>query len=158
VLSQCHSFSLYPLRGYDAPVRRAQIASIALCALSCSTLKLPLDLQARVDAAPIGTEVLVPAGSWTGELTIRRPVTLRGAGREATTLSGVHPIVVLSPGVTLESLTLRGSESGLRVAGHAEVTLRHLQVTSPGFAIAVDERSTLKSDDLKVRTIDRVAK
>jgi hypothetical protein len=51
-------------------MRSALITWIALCALSCSTLKLPLDLQTRVGVAPIGTEVLVPAGSWTREPTI----------------------------------------------------------------------------------------
>lgn len=119
--------------------------------LACSTLKLPLDLQARVDAAPIGGEVLVPAGIWSGDVVIRRPVTIRGAGLGKTTLTGVRTIAVHSPGVTIEALTITGIEAAVRVVSHGHLTARHLRAEGPGKVVFVEEGASLETSDLQVR-------
>ncbi len=67
-------------------------------------------LQAAIDAAPPNTTVLVPAGTYRGNVTIRKPITLRGAGR-STHLEGDgngSVVRVRSPRVAVTDLRITG--------------------------------------------------
>jgi nitrous oxidase accessory protein len=72
------------------------------------------DLQALIDATPTGGELVLPAGTYSGGVEIKRPLTLRGedgavvdAGGEATV------ITVEAPDVTLTNLVIRNSGDSL---------------------------------------------
>lgn len=66
-------------------------------------------LQARIDAAPAGGEIVVQ-GYQRGGIVIRKPLRLTGAPGAVIDAGGDGTVVrIESPGVTLSRLTLRGS-------------------------------------------------
>src|SRR3954466_882853 len=71
------------------------------------------DLQRRVDAASPGASIDLPPGNWSGDVVVRRPLTVRGAGWDRTTLSGARALTVESKGVTFEEVSIHGSEAGV---------------------------------------------
>lgn len=62
-------------------------------------------IQAVLDSAPPGAVICLPVGTWTENLHVTKPVTLRGAGPEKTTVrSGAFasPVVTVGPRVEPE--------------------------------------------------------
>ena len=103
-------------------------------------LSVPEDyatVQEAVDAIAPGGTITIAEGTYTGGVTLWKPVTLKGAGREATVLQtqeGQGPVISVPLGVQevrLEKLTVRESESdGLWTYGQAH--LEELQVSGNG--------------------------
>jgi hypothetical protein len=124
-------------------------SAVALLVAACTTLTAPLNLKARVDAAAAGGAIDLAEGSWTGDIVITRPVTIRGAGRERTIITGQRSVVVRSAGVVLENLTIRGTESALRVES-GDVVLRRVRVASPGTALGLAAGSVGRAEDVEV--------
>lgn len=110
-------------------------------------------LQALVDRAQPGDRVMVPAGTYDGDLLIDRPITLTGMGRPTLRGSGTGSVVrVRAAGVVIEGLDVdgRGSgnlgrdTSGIHVAAPG-VTIRDCRVRGSLFGIYLRE-----SDDAVV--------
>lgn len=71
-------------------------------------------IAALIDAAEDGATVVVPAGTYRGSLTIRRPVVLDGAGAVVIDGGGEGTVVtILAPGVTVRGFEVRASGSGV---------------------------------------------
>ncbi len=116
-------------------------------------------LQARIDAAPPGSTVVVPAGIYRGDLVIDRPLRLVGKGRPRLVGSGSGSVVrVRADRVTVEGFDVDGrgggdlgrDTSGIHVSGKA-ATIRDCRVAGSLFGIylreadgAVVERSTVQ--------------
>jgi nitrous oxidase accessory protein len=89
----------------------------------------PIALQALIDATPPGAVLRLPPGRYAGPATIRRPITLDGAGRATIEGDGRGTVLqVQADHVTLRGLTLRGSgdsqdrtDAGLLLQGQAPV-------------------------------------
>ena len=93
-----------------------------------------------VDAAVPGTTICISSGIWQEEISISKPdVHLRGAGSERTIIEPRYPfsdprdsqatvIEILSPGVSLEGLQLRGAQTGLRLNASTQTQLRDVQL------------------------------
>jgi len=110
-------------------------------------------LQALVDRAQPGDRVVVPAGTYDGDLLIDRPITLTGMGRPTLRGSGTGSVVrVRAPGVIIEGLDVDGrgtgdlgrDTSGIHVAA-PRVTVRDCRVRGSLFGIYLRE-----SDDAVV--------
>jgi len=96
-------------------------------------------LQAAIDAAPEGATLLVSAGTFAENLTLRRDITLRGVGganhvRVAPTGPGPALQVARSGvAVTVEGISIVGAHGylphGIMVAANAVVRLRDLTVS-----------------------------
>lgn len=87
-------------------------------------------LQPLVDAAPVGSVLLVPAGTWSGPVLIEKALTLDGAGAAVVTGNG------------------RGTVITVRAAG---VTLRGLRVTGSGESHdAMDAALLIEADDARI--------
>lgn len=72
------------------------------------------DLQALVDAAEPGTVIDLPPGTYRGDITIDKAITLRGSGQAVIEGTGTGTVVtVLAPDVTLEGLVIRNSGDSL---------------------------------------------
>ena len=66
-------------------------------------------IQALIDAAPPGSTICLPAGSWQESIVIRKPLTLRGQGPEQTI---IRPEQVVIPERIDTVLWVRGSRIG----------------------------------------------
>lgn len=102
-------------------------------------------LQALIDQAESGGEVTVPKGVWREPLRIDKPLTLRGAGRDASVVDVVsdQPAIRLGHAkgdVVLENLTVRWKRATSNPAPEAQaaivtkdgpVRLRNLRVVAP---------------------------
>ncbi|MEY4635499.1 MAG: hypothetical protein RJA55_1297 [Acidobacteriota bacterium] len=112
-------------------------------------------LQALVDRAQPGDRVVVPAGTYDGDLLIDRPITLRGTGRPTLRGSGTGSVVrVRAPGVIIEGFDIDGrgqgdlgrDTSGIHVAA-PRVTIRDCRIRQALFGIYLRE-----ADDAVVET------
>ncbi|MGN6430217.1 MAG: hypothetical protein ACTHNB_05715 [Gaiellaceae bacterium] len=75
-------------------------------------------IQAAVDAAQDGDTITVSAGQFAGGISIDKSVNLKGAGPNATTISGGGPVLTLGvfgaarePTVTIAGVTITGGSS-----------------------------------------------
>ena len=103
-------------------------------------------VQEAVDAvAPDGT-ITIAEGTYIGGITLWKPVTLKGAGREATILQAqegrslVISILAGVQGARLEKLAVWGSEKGIEFAGlliYGQAHLEELQVSDNGIGLVV---------------------
>jgi nitrous oxidase accessory protein len=100
-------------------------------------------LQARVDAAPVGARIEVPAGVYDGDLYLDKPIALVGRGRPVLRGSGHGSVVrVRAPHVTVEGFDIDGRRggdlgrdtSGLHIAA-PHVTVRDCRVHDALFGI-----------------------
>ena len=79
-------------------------------------------IQGEVDNAAAGDTILAKAGTYHEAVTITRPITLKGAGIEATVLQGAdtgNGIGIASgvSNVTITGLTVRAFTNGIALAG-----------------------------------------
>ena len=100
-------------------------------------------LQALVDRARPGDRVTVPAGAYTGDLFIDRPMTLMGIGRPTLIGSGTGSVIrVRASDVTIDGFEIDGrrggdlgrDSAGIHVAA-ARVTIRNCAVREALFGI-----------------------
>jgi nitrous oxidase accessory protein len=70
------------------------------------------DLQAMIDATPAGATLTIGPGSYTGRLTISRPITIVGEGYPIIDAAGTGTVITVNaPDVTIQGLIIRGSGS-----------------------------------------------
>lgn len=70
-------------------------------------------LQALVDAAPPGSTVTIPAGTYQGDLVVDRPLRVVGVGRPRLVGSGQGSVVrIRAPDVVVEGLDVDGRGGG----------------------------------------------
>jgi nitrous oxidase accessory protein NosD len=96
------------LAAYGQPPERAA------CTI---TLRPGEPLQAAIDRAPPGAVICLPAGTWTESIRVTKPLTLRGAGAERTTVRGAqlgHPVLWVGPLVETDATVV---VSGITLTG-----------------------------------------
>ncbi|MCL0092853.1 right-handed parallel beta-helix repeat-containing protein, partial [Dehalococcoidia bacterium] len=76
-------------------------------------------IQEAIDGAEAGAVIQLAAGTWTENIRIDRPLTLKGAGAGQTIVDGIkegYPVVWIAADeritVKLEGLTITGAEEG----------------------------------------------
>ena len=110
-------------------------------------------LQRLVDGAEPGTRLVIPPGTYDGDLIVDRPLTVIGQGRPVLRGSGHGSVVrIRAAGVTIDGFDLDGrgggdlgrDTSGIHVAAPKAV-IRHCRITGALFGIYLRE-----SDDATV--------
>ena len=97
------------------------LLSAALCTLSAVAAD---SLQDRINVAPEGATVDLPAGYHTGPITIAKSLTLRGEPGARIVGDGQSSVITIAaPGVTIESLHISGSGRRLE-KDHAAIYVR----------------------------------
>lgn len=74
------------------------------------TISISETLQQIIDSFPEGSTITIPAGTYSGPITLHRGKHLIGAGAEYTIIEGGP--VVLEQNTTLQGVTVRGTPSG----------------------------------------------
>ncbi len=70
-------------------------------------------LQAEIDRAADGAVVTIPAGRYTGDLYIDRPMSVVGVGRPVLVASGRGSVIIVrSPGVRIEGFEIEANFAG----------------------------------------------
>ena len=93
-----------------ARVPRAVAAALALAAFLGADAEAGQSLQARIDAAPKGSVITIPAGTYAGPIVIRGPLTVVGEGLPVIDGGGVGSVVTIEgDGVTLRGVAVRNS-------------------------------------------------
>jgi nitrous oxidase accessory protein len=104
-------------------------------------------LQARIDAAPAGSELIVEAGEYSGDLVIERPLRLLGRNRPVLLGSGTGSVVrIRGADVTLEGFDIDGrgggdlgrDSSGVHVAA-PRATIRACSIRNALFGVYLRE-------------------
>jgi nitrous oxidase accessory protein len=104
-------------------------------------------LQGRLDAAPAGATVLVPPGTYVGDLIVDRPVRLLGRGRPRLVGSGQGSVVrVRADDVTVEGFEIDGrgggdlsrDTAGVHVSA-ARAVVRDCEITGTLFGVYLRE-------------------
>jgi parallel beta-helix repeat protein len=87
-------------------------------------------LQEAIDALAPGGVIAIAAGEHLGGLTIWKPLTLRGAGREEVKLKGAVSLISEAQGVQIEGVTITDSAfTGLLLGGQAKATITNSQIS-----------------------------
>jgi nitrous oxidase accessory protein len=115
-------------------------------------------LQSLVDQAEPGSILLVPAGTYRGDLFLDRPLMLRAQG-EVTLMGSGHGSVVRvrAAGVTIEGFTIDGlsggdlgrDSAGIHVTG-ADATIRRCHIRNSLFGIYLRESSGTVVEDTEI--------
>lgn len=88
------------------------------------------DLQAVIDAAGPGDEIVLGAGTYQGPLKIDRPLRLTGEGAVVSASpSDASALVITASDVSIEGLSVRGAETGISVREAEGVALRDVALT-----------------------------
>ncbi len=103
-------------------------------------------LQDLIDAAPDGADIVPPAGTYTEQLVITRPVVIDGRNGVVIDGGGEGTIVTLdTDGVTLKNLTIRNSgrlhnkvDAGLRVNSNFNV-IRDVTIENALFGVDLNQ-------------------
>lgn len=98
-----------------------QWSAAAFCFLVFTALAVPAtaqgaatDLQALIDAASPGATITLTSGTYTGGVTIDKPLTISGTGLPVIDGGGVDTVIeVTAPDVTIENVIIRGSGASL---------------------------------------------
>jgi nitrous oxidase accessory protein len=104
-----------------------------------------IGLQTLVDRAEPGAEVLVPAGTYEGPVTIDQPLTMRPAGDGAVVLvnhSGEPALTIRGDGSTVAGLEIRDEslkETPTVLVTGDRVVLEDLRIRTGAVGIAVQE-------------------
>ena len=118
-------------------------------------------LQARIDAATVGSVVEVSPGTYRGDLYIDRRITLSGRGRPRLQGSGTGSVVrVRAAGVVLEGFDIDGGgggdlgrdSSGIHVAAR-NVTVRDCRVANALFGVYLREADGTAVERCEIRGI-----
>lgn len=164
-------------------LRRVAIGSLVLPLLSCTrpatrealpctiTVQAGASLQVALDEAPAGAVICLPAGTWTENVRVTKPITLQGEGPDKTILRSAQlaqPVLAVGPlieptgpvvliGMALTSATgncsdLGGCAHGLRVSGTATVEVERCAFSgNAGTGITVRDEATVTVQKSVVR-------
>ena len=95
-------------------------------------------LQAALDLAQPGDEILLAAGSYSGEFTVDKSVQIRGEPRVEVIPAGYSKVAFTITGgrLTITGVTVKGEGTGIKVTGDADLTVDQCQFS--GLDVGVD--------------------
>lgn len=137
------------------------IAAAVVIGLAAAAAYGSEPLQTRIDAAPAGSVVFVERGTYHGDLTISRPLTIIGRGRPLLVGSGKGTVVSIhADNVTFDGFDIDGlgggdlgqDASGIHVAAK-NVSIRNCAVRRTLFGIYLREADGIVVDGCEIRGI-----
>lgn len=125
------------------------------CIAVASTTRTFAHLADALEVAEPGDVVELCAGVFPGAAIVDKPVTIRGAGADATAVSwqdrGPAMVIRQTEGVLVEDLSVSGWEEGIAIQGASGVTLARVRVEATGGAGVRASGSGVLLDGVTVR-------
>lgn len=118
-------------------------------------------IQARIDAADPWSTVVVPSGTYRGDLYIDRPIRLVGQGRPTLAGSGAGSVILIrAAGVVVEGFDIDGQgggdlgrdSSGIHIAA-PHVTVRDCRIRNTLFGVYLREAPGARVEHCRIRGI-----
>ncbi len=118
-------------------------------------------VQGMIARAPAGATVVVPPGTWEGDLLIDKPVRLVGRGRPLLRGSGRGTVVsIIADGTSVEGFAIDGrgggdlgeDASGIHVEAHG-VTIRDCEIRRTLFGVYLREANDARVETCAIRGI-----
>lgn len=98
-------------------------------------------IEAAIAEAGPGDTILVEPGTYTGDLWIRKPLDIRGAGPDLVAIEG-RVYVLGATQITLQGVTVRGG--GIEIADSTGVLVQRCTVEGPGGVIVRSSSAALQ--------------
>lgn len=142
-------------------LRRRLIAALWCVLTGAVATARPLDIQQLIDRAEPGSTIVVPAGTYRGDILIDRSVRLIGAGRPKLIGSGRGTVVsITANGVVVDGFDIDGlgggdlgqDASGIHIDAHG-VTIRNCRIRNTLFGIYLREANGTSVENCIVRGI-----
>jgi nitrous oxidase accessory protein len=141
-----------------ATVARMKPAVAAMIAMAVGVPAQANTLQAKIDAAPSGGTVIVPAGIYHGPITVRGPLTMIGEAGATIDGRGVGSVVTISGhNVTFRGFTIRNSgrevteeAAGLKITGN-DHRIESNEIVDVYFGIHIGDGHRASVDGNRIR-------
>jgi nitrous oxidase accessory protein len=142
----------------------AAVTAIALAMASPATAQDARDLESMIAAVPSGGTLVLPAGTYRGDVVIERPITIEGDGMPLVRGSGTGTVITVSaPGTVIRGIAVAGSgpgpsgtPSGIRIEAD-DVRIEGVLVEHSYVGIAVVGAARIYLVDNVIRGRDGVA-
>lgn len=93
------------------------------------------DLSAKITEAEAGDVLNIADGTYTGDLTIDKNITLKGASKEGTIIDGTVIINQADIEVTLDTLTVQDAATLIDVKTKSTVNVNNAKVVYKGYNV-----------------------
>lgn len=110
------------------------------------------NLQAIIDQAKEGETVKIPSGTYTGSITIKKPITVLGQGNVTVVAAGDTPAInIKNKGVTIKNIAVenRSASYAIFVSG-SHHSLQNVTVKTAKIGIRLNEASQIEIDGANI--------
>ncbi len=142
-------------------IQRRLIAALWCVLTGAAAAARPVDIQQLIARAQPGSTIVVPPGTYRGDILIDRSVRLIGEGRPKLIGSGKGTVIrVRADGVLIDGFDIDGlgggdlgeDPSGIHIAAHG-VTVRNCRITNTLFGVYLREADGSSVENCIVRGI-----
>lgn len=91
------------------------------------------DLASKVASANAGDTLVIADGTYNGDITISKDITLKGASRDGVIINGTVIVNTASVDVTLDTLTINDSSALIDIKAQSTVNINNATVAYTGY-------------------------
>ncbi|MGE7920105.1 right-handed parallel beta-helix repeat-containing protein [Viridibacillus sp. NPDC093762] len=115
-----------------------------------------LSLQEQIDGTPAGSVLELEDGVYTGQITITKPITLRGSKHTMLEGSGKEPLLKIEnvQNVTLENIHITDAHVGIVVKNTSQVNLNNVQLRNVWSGVQIYNSKHVVVNNLKIKGIN----
>lgn len=91
------------------------------------------DLNAKIASASAGDVIAIANGTYSGDVTLDKNITLKGASKDGVVINGSVVVTGTNAKVVLDTMTIMNSGTIIDVKAKSDVTVKNAVVTYTGF-------------------------
>lgn len=121
-----------------------------------ATAQTVFDLQQALDQAKEGEIIVIPAGTYEGEFSITKNITMRGEGEVVLQAPALKPALTIEAAqqVRVENITLAASQKALVVKDSADITLSDLRMANMHTGVQIHRTKNITIKGLQITGSD----
>lgn len=115
-----------------------------------------LTLQEQIDGTPAGSVLVLEDGVYTGQITITKPITLRGSKHTMLEGNGKESLMKIEnvQNVTLENINIADAHVGIVVKNTSQVNLHNVQLQNVWSGVQIYNSKHVVVNNLKIKGIN----